>query len=448
MKRIALIVNPIAGIGGKVGLKGSDGAETLRKALSLGAKPEAGLKAAVALSRLAGQECEVITFPAEMGEDVCQMAGIPCTVVGEIRSGKTTPEDTERAVRELTALHPDLLLFAGGDGTARNVASVLGDAAQNDTFTLGDSVRSDASTLGDSVRSDASVPGDSQIPVLGIPAGCKIHSAVYALNPRAAGELLERFCKGNVKRTRQAEVMDIDEDLFRQNIVQARLYGYLNVLDEKRLVQNLKSGRVASGPEAIGQIAVYFRETLEPDTLYVMGTGSTVAVLMKELGLPNTLLGVDLVYNGPAPAGASSSDIDTSAPADASASDHQDPAPSGASSSDTGTSDTGPHLIASDCTEAEILAALDKYPCAKIVVTVIGGQGYIFGRGNQQLSAEVIRRVGTENIIIAAGKETVMLLPGFELHADTGDESVNQMLSGYRQIIVGYEEKMVMKVTV
>ena len=422
MKKLGFIVNPVAGIGGKVGLKGSDGAATLKKALDLGAVPESGKKALVTMKALAGEShnLDIYTYPGEMGEDICKAAGLDCTVLGHIDSGHTTPEDTMRAAVDLRDAGMDLILFAGGDGTARNVLDAVG----------------------------------TTIPVLGIPTGCKIHSGVYAVNPKTAGMLMGQYAEGKVRATKEAEVMDIDEDLFRQNIVQARLYGYLNVLDEKRLVQNLKSGRVASGPEAIGQIAVYFRETLEPDTLYVMGTGSTVAVLMKELGLPNTLLGVDLVYNGPAPAGASSSDIDTSAPADASASDHQDPAPSGASSSDTGTSapvvvsDTGPHLIASDCTEAEILDALDKYPRAKIVVTVIGGQGYIFGRGNQQLSAEVIRRVGTENIIIAAGKEKVMLLPGFELHADTGDESINQMLSGYRQVIVGYEEKMVMKVTV
>lgn len=370
-KRIALVVNPVAGIGGKVGLKGSDGEETLQKALALGAVPEAGKKAAVALSRLKGLDCEVITFPGEMGEDVCCNAGISCKVVGDINKGHTTPEDTERAVLQLAAMDPDLLVFAGGDGTARNVASVL---------------------------------QESDRPVLGIPAGCKIHSGVYALNPRAAGELLERFCKGALSRTRQGEVMDIDEDLFRQNIVQARLYGYLNVLDEKRLVQNLKSGRDPGGKEALMLIADGFRASMEEDVLYIMGTGSTIDVIMKRLELPNTLLGVDLVYNG--------------------------------------------KVIGSDCTERDILEALDQYPKAKIVVTVIGGQGYIFGRGNQQLSAEVIRRVGVDNILIVAGKEKVMLLPGFELHADTGDEEVNAMLAGYRQVIVGYGEKMIMKVSV
>jgi len=375
MKVIGFLVNPVAGIGGKVGLKGSDGAETLAKALSLGAVPEAGKKAGVAIAALKDADCRVITYPREMGEDICKAAGIPCEVVGEIESGHTTPEDTLRAVRHLRSLEPDLLLFAGGDGTARNVLDAFGD----------------------------DVATDHQVPALGIPAGCKIHSGVYALNPRSAGELLAKFCRGQVPETRLGEVMDIDEDLFREGRVQARLYGYLRVPKERKLVQNLKSGRGASEQEAVSQIAVYFEQLMEPDTLYIMGTGGTTASLMKHLELPNTLLGVDLVYNG--------------------------------------------KVIASDCTEKDILEKLPLYPKRKIVVTVIGGQGYIFGRGNQQLSANVIREVGRENIMVVATKDKLFNLPNFKLYVDTGDEDVNAMLRGHFRVLVGYEEHIVLPVT-
>lgn len=364
MKRLGFIVNPVAGIGGKVGLKGSDGLETLEKALELGAVPESGKKALVtmaALKEVAG-ELEIYTCPGEMGADVCAQAGLEATVVGEIASGKTTPEDTIRAAQSLRDLNLDLILFAGGDGTARNIMDAVG----------------------------------TSVTVLGIPTGCKIHSGVYALNPRTAGMLMAQFAQGKVQETKEAEVMDIDEELFRQGVVQARLYGYLKIPNERKMVQNLKSGRGYSESASIDMVSNYIADCMKDGVLYIVGTGSTTAAIMKKLALPNTLLGVDLVYN------------------------HE--------------------VIASDCTEREILAALDQYGRAKIVVTVIGGQGYIFGRGNQQISAEVIRRVGKENIIVAASRDKILSLFGQSLYVDTGNEEVNRMLRGYIRVIVGYED--------
>lgn len=371
MKKLGFIVNPVAGIGGKVGLKGSDGAETLAKAMALGAQPEAGNKALITMKVIKEHEDEfdIYTWPGEMGEDICKEAGLKCTVVGEIHSGHTTPEDTIKAAQQMKDLDLDLILFAGGDGTARNIMDAVG----------------------------------TDIPVLGIPAGCKIHSGVYAVNPRTAGELMVEYGQGRISKTREAEVMDIDEDLFRQGIVEARLYGYLQIPNERKLVQNLKGGGGYNEEDSINDVAEYFADLMEEDTLYIMGTGSTIAVLMKYLELPNTLLGVDLVYNK--------------------------------------------QVIASDCTEAQVLEALGKYPKAKIVVTVIGGQGYVFGRGNQQISAKVIRRVGKDNIMIVAAKHKIMALLTSPLFVDTGDEEVNKMLTGYANVIVGYEEMIMMRVS-
>lgn len=371
MKRLGFIVNPVAGIGGKVGLKGSDGTATLERALALGAVPESGRKALVtmtALREVAG-ELDIYTCPGEMGAEICARAGLEATVIGEITSGRTTPEDTIRAARSLRDLNLDLILFAGGDGTARNIMDAVGTG----------------------------------VTVLGIPTGCKIHSGVYALNPRTAGLLMAQFAQGRVRETREAEVMDIDEDLFRRGIVQARLYGYLRIPNERKLVQNLKSGRGFSETASLDMVSNYVADTMEEGVLYVMGTGSTTAAIMKKLGLPNTLLGVDLVYN------------------------HR--------------------VVASDCTERDILEHLDRYPRARIIVTVIGGQGYIFGRGNQQISAEVIRRVGRENIIVAASKNKILSLFGRSLYVDTGNEEVNRMLRGYIRVIVGYEDAMMLPVT-
>ena len=371
MKKLGFIVNPIAGIGGKVGLKGSDGSETQARALSLGAQPESGKKALVTMRALAdyADQIEIYTYPGAMGADICRAAGLSCHILGSIQPGRTTPEDTIRAAQELRDANLDLILFAGGDGTARNIMDAVGVS----------------------------------IPVLGIPTGCKIHSGVYAINPKTAGLLMGQFAQGLVRETRSAEVMDIDEELFRKGIVQARLYGYLKVPNERRMVQNLKSGRGYSEVGSLDMVANYVADTMEKDVLYIVGTGSTTAAIMEKLGLPNTLLGVDLVYNR--------------------------------------------RLVAADCTEREILAQLEQYPKAKIIVTVIGGQGYVFGRGNQQLSAQVIRRVGRDNIIVAASKNKILSLFGSSLYVDTGDEEVNAMLRGYIKVIVGYEDYTMMRVS-
>jgi len=371
MKKIGFILNPIAGIGGKVGLKGSDGQETLAKALALGAKPESAAKAKVALDIIknSGEEAEIITYPGEMGEDLARECGFKVSVIGDISKGHTTADDTIHAAKDLKDAGADIILFAGGDGTARNIMDSVG----------------------------------LSIPAIGIPAGCKIHSAVYALNPKNAGELISQYLKGKIKDNREAEVMDINEDLFRQNILEAKLYGYLNIPNERKMVQNLKSGRGYSEQSSIDMLSNYLSNTLTGDILYIIGPGSTTRAIMEKMGLDNTLLGVDLVYDR--------------------------------------------RVIKNDATEKDILEALDKYQKAKIIVTVIGGQGYIFGRGNQQISADVITKVGTENIIIAASKDKMISLFGCKLYVDTGVESVNKALCGYYKIVTGYEDYVMFQVT-
>lgn len=370
----------MAGIGGKVGLKGSDGTQTLKKALELGAVPEAGAKAlgAMKLLKPVEEQLEIHTCPGNMGEDICKKAGLDCRLVQGTEAPRpsslpfqsTTPKDTMDAARLLCEEGVDLILFAGGDGTARNILDAVG----------------------------------TSIPVLGIPAGCKIHSAVYARSPKAAGELMVRYAEGKVMEYREAEVMDIDEDLFRQGICDARLYGYLKVPNERKFVQNLKSGRGYSEDASIQSMCMYVSQLMEqePEYLYIVGTGSTTARLMKYMGKPNTLLGVDLLFRG--------------------------------------------QVIGADCTEQDILAALEQYPKAKIIVTVIGGQGYIFGRGNQQISAEVIRRVGTKHIMVIASRDKIFSLGGNPLLVDTGDEEINRLLTGYIPVTTGYKDVIMAKV--
>lgn len=370
-KRIGIIVNPVAGMGGRVGLKGSDGEAIQARARELGAQPECPDKAITAIRQLKEYqgELEFYTYPHCMGENEVRAAGFEPVVLGEINPEHTTPDDTKKAARDLMAVPVDLILFAGGDGTARDMYDAVGE----------------------------------EIPVLGIPGGTKIHSAVYAINPKTAGKLVLEYLQGKVQDLKESEVMDIDEDAFREGRLSAKLYGYLRVPNEKRMVQNLKSGRGYGEEAALDLVARYVAYNLKKDVLYVMGPGSTTRAVMNKLGLDNTLLGVDLVYNF--------------------------------------------EVLANDVNETDILRYLEEYPVAKIIVTVIGGQGYLFGRGNQQISPRVIRRVGLDNIYVVATKNKMYSLFGQPLLVDTGDEELNQELKGYRRVTVGYGESVMFRVS-
>ena len=371
MKKLGVIVNPVAGMGGRVGLKGSDGAEILHRARELGAKPESPGRAVEALKVVARlkDDIEVIAYPCEMGEHECLEAGFKPDVVGSITSGSATPEDTRKAAEAMAAAGVDLILFAGGDGTARNIQNAVG----------------------------------AKIPALGIPAGVKIHSAVYAVTPRSAGEVAAMFLEDRLRNTKEAEVMDIDEEAFRKGMVSARLHGYLLVPEEKRFVQNVKSGGVRPEQEALNGMAgdVIARMDEDGDRFYIIGPGTTTRAVMERLGLENTLLGVDVVR--------------------------------------------GKKLVASDVSEAQLTETI-KDNKATIVVTAIGGQGHIFGRGNQQLSPAVLRMVGADNIIIIATKEKLVSLDGRPLLVDTGDKNLDELLGGYIRVTTGFKNYMMYEV--
>jgi predicted polyphosphate/ATP-dependent NAD kinase len=371
LKKLGLIVNPIAGMGGRVGLKGTDGAGVLERARALGALPEAPQKAVNALKIIASsrENIEVVTCPREMGGNEAREAGFKPVVIDLSDNSVTTAEDTENAAREILGRGVDLLLFAGGDGTARNIYNVVKD----------------------------------RLPVVGIPAGVKIHSAVFATNPRNAGELALMYLQGRLPNLREAEVMDIDEEAFRKGRVSAKLYGYLKVPYERNMMQNLKVGRAPSEEFSMAGAADHILENMLDDVFYIIGPGTSTRPIMERLGLNNTLLGVDVIFNR--------------------------------------------QLIAGDVNERQLLNLI-KGKKSRIVVTVIGGQGYIFGRGNQQISAKVIEQVGKTNILVIASKEKIISLRGRPLLADTGDDAVNSDLKGYIKVITGYREELIYRVAV
>lgn len=370
-RKLGFIVNPIAGMGGRVGLKGSDSYEILEKAKELGAEPESPGRAIKALEKISRikDSIELVTYPYEMGEDEARESEFSPTVIGSIKKGNTTSHDTENAAKEMLKLKVDLLLFAGGDGTARDIYNVIGD----------------------------------KIPVLGIPTGVKIHSAVYATSPQNAGDLAAMYLEGESSgiRLREAEVMDIDEQAFRKNRLSAKLYGYLKVPYERRMIQSAKAGSVAEEEAAIDAISCDVINNMQDDYLYIIGSGTTTRGIMEKLWLKNTLLGIDAVYKR--------------------------------------------KLVGSDLNEAQLLKLIEG-KTTKILVTVIGGQGYILGRGNQQISPKVINKVGKGNIIVIATKNKILSLQGNPLLVDTGDNEVNKMLTGYTKVVTGLNERVMLKV--
>lgn len=370
--KLGLIINPLAGIGGSVALKGSDGADIVDQALARGAKPLAGLRTLSALRMLDGTRIPPVkTASGEMGEHVLKQADVRCEVVYHLKAdSRSSSQDTRDAVIALLASGIELLVFAGGDGTARDVLDAL--SAMNRTELL----------------------------VVGIPAGCKIHSAVYAVTPMQAGELIALIAAGTPMSLHEVEVMDLDENAFRAGEVKASCYGYLRVPVDDTRMQVMKQGGVDREAIAQQEIATDIVDNMQDDVCYFVGSGTTTAAIMEELGLENTLLGVDAVINR--------------------------------------------KLVAADIDAATMLDIASRHP-AKIIVTAIGGQGHVFGRGNQQFSPDVIRTIidqgQRDNIIIVASIEKLRTLEGRPLRVDTGDAALDVELAGMVEVITGYGQR-------
>lgn len=367
-KRVGLIVNPVAGLGGRVGLKGSDGLRIQQKALELGAVPSAGLRCKEAIQAIIRikQDIEFITYPGEMGEDCLLELGIIPKVIGSIKPGRTTDQDTQKAAKALQSESVDLILFSGGDGTAWDIYQAIG----------------------------------AEYPVLGIPAGVKIHSGVFGTSPIRTGELTALALEAKAG-FRKAEVMDIDEDNYRQGVLTVKLCGYLTVPYQRNLIQSVKTGSSQGAAQDLSGLAAEVIERMDAEQLYLVGPGTTTQAILRGLGFEKTLLGVDVVQ--------------------------------------------GAKIIHYDVNEHCLLDMLRK-ESGKIIVTPIGGQGIILGRGNQQLSPEVIRLVGTQNLLVVSTKEKIHALLGRPLLVDTGDKDLDRELSGYKRVITGFREEIIYRV--
>ena len=367
VKTVGLIVNPIAGMGGAVGLKGTDGKAILEKAIILGAEPIAPVRAESFLSELKPfrRKIRFIVGAGKMGEDEARNCGFASTVLGKSKN-ETSAEDTIEVTRRIRDVGVDLLVFCGGDGTARDILNVV----------------------------------DTDLPVLGIPTGVKMHSAVFAVGSRAATRIAMKFLWAELP-LREAEVMDVDEEAFREGRVSAKLYGYVLTPYEPSLIQGVKMASPMTKSEIRNQaaIAIYVIENMKTDVVYVIGPGTTTRTIGDLLDSKKTLLGVDLFYNK--------------------------------------------KLIGKDVNEKQILEKI-KGKTAKIIITPIGGQGFIFGRGNQQISPKVIQHVGRDNIIIIATEGKLRDLKS--LKVDTADPSLDDTLRGYIKVISDYRKERIMRI--
>jgi predicted polyphosphate/ATP-dependent NAD kinase len=359
-KTLGFIVNPIAGMGGAVGLKGTDGKDILEKAIVLGAEPIAPVRAESFLSELnaAKEDVQLVVGAGLMGETEAKKLGYSCKVFGENKE-ETKSEDTMEIAERIAKRDVSLLIFCGGDGTARDVLNAI----------------------------------DKQVPVLGVPTGVKMHSAVFAVDPKAAARIAINFLRKKLPLW-EAEVMDIDEEAFRRGRVSARLHGYLLTPYEPTLIQVAKMASPMTRSELRNQaaLAIYVIETMKPDIVYIVSAGTTTRTIGDLLDEKKTLLGVDLFSNK--------------------------------------------KLIAKDVNEKQILEKI-KGKEAKIIVTPIGGQGFIFGRGNQQISPEVIRQVGLDNIIVIATENKMKSLKS--LRVDTGDTELDAAFRGIINVITDYK---------
>ena len=362
--KVGLIVNPVAGMGGKIGLKGSDGLK-FSEGIKLGAEP-VSLKKAEAFLRILKpfeKALQIYSCSGLMGEVCLKKANFSAEIVYEAME-ETSAEDTRKAASILKEL-VELIVFVGGDGTARDVSLAIG----------------------------------TELPAFGVPAGVKMHSSVFALNVRKAAELLMKYVRQSCGFEIR-EVMDVDEDEFRADKLKIKLFGYLKVPVAGELVQ---AGKSLHSYEGVDGIALQLKEMIEPDMLCILGPGGTVYEVMRVLGIRKTKLGVDLALNG--------------------------------------------RIIARDVGEKEIIEALNKFRKACIIVTPIGGQGFIFGRGNQQISSrvieKVIEKVGKDNIIVIASEAKLKGIR--ELKIDLDDLSIAEQLR-YVNVISGYGKVKKMRI--
>jgi len=369
---IGFLINPIAGMGGRVGLKGTDNA--LQQAQELGASPIApsrAIKFLNALKRLhPSPPIKLVTCPRPMGEEEVNAVGLETEILTLPLGRETSAEDTKAAVRKMVELDIELIVFVGGDGTARDILDALQDK--------------------------------ERIQVLGVPSGVKMYSGIFVITPVEAAEVVLAFVERQ-SQTTDFEIMDADETAFRTDQFTIRLYGYLKGPFVPFRFQGSKQISAETLDEHENQEAVArsIKESINPDNTYILGPGTTLKRIANMLGVDKTLLGVDIYRNG---------------------------------------------ILIKDVNERRILEEIPDFNDTWIIISPIGQQGILFGRGNQQISPKIIKRVGKDKIIVVATRNKLQGIPENVLRIDTGDATVDAALRGYIKVIVDYHEWRMIRV--
>jgi len=373
--KIGFLINPIAGMGGRVGLKGTDG--VVNQAKKLGAQPVAPGKAKQMLqafhSLYKTDDIQWITCSGAMGEHVLRESDYQnITVVYTPSSKVTTSSDTKHACSFFLNHHVELVIFCGGDGTARNVFDVIG----------------------------------TQIPLLGVPCGVKMHSGVFGVSAEATATILHEFISKTLT-IGDVDIMDLDEDRYRQGEWNIHLFGVAKGIVEPTYIQvGKQTFESVSDTSIIEEIAEHTQEEMEnnPDTMFLMGSGGTIDSIAHLLHLDNTLLGIDAVYKG--------------------------------------------KTIAKDVNEHQLLTLLKKYSKTKVILSPIGAQGFILGRGNLQLSPQVISTIGLDNIIVVSTPSKLTHTP--VIRVDTGDKNLDKLFrqKEFFMVVIGYRLSRVVKIQV
>jgi predicted polyphosphate/ATP-dependent NAD kinase len=373
ISKIGFIVNPVAGMGGKVGLKGTDG--VLNKAIKLGAKPIAPDKAIETIkefiSNHSKNQIQWLTCSGEMGENELKKAGIKTIdIIYRPAENITTANDTKNACKIFLEKKVDLIFFCGGDGTARDIFKII----------------------------------KNKVPILGIPSGVKMHSGAFGITTSASAMMLHEFVKQHLT-IGDVEIMDLDEERYRKGEWNIKLFGVAKGIVEPTYVQVGKTSfESISDNDIKDELAEHILDEIEQNTdyLFLFGSGGTIDYITKKLEIKNSLLGIDAVYNK--------------------------------------------KVVGSDLNEMGILNILKKYQKVKLILSPIGAQGFILGRGNLQLSPKVIKKIGLDNIIIISTPSKLASTP--EIRIDTGDKELDKLFSEkeFMMIVIGYRLSRVIKI--
>ncbi|MEM0140286.1 MAG: ATP-NAD kinase family protein [Ferroplasma sp.] len=335
-------VNPLAGYGGPINNKGSDNLvlKNINDSTSIARADEF-------LGKINAEGVCFIVPYGYMGSFLMDRHGLKYKVAyspGDI----TTASDTENFVRSMGNV--DILCFAGGDGTARDI-----------------------------------LEAGCKVPVLGIPSGVKMYSSVFAMNIPHAAEVFNHVA-GGYSTYRYAEVSDIDEEKYRNGILNVKTYGMMLIPDLEGIVMSSKAEYPNSGSY---DIAEYIIEEMKDDTIYIIGPGSTCKAIVSSLGYRTNMLGFDLF--------------------------------------------AGKKLIAADLDEKELYNSIINKK-SELIISIIGGQGFLLGRGNQQISGRIIEAIGFENITVISSPEKLLDIK--KLYIDMNLNGIK--LPQYIRVLTGY----------